>query len=125
MSAIKVNIKFLGAGLVPRPVKLNESQFCDLYCMSLLRIITYYCLNRYYLLLPFLLLHCYYIIITYHYITHYYVLLLFLLLHCYYIIIRYYYVSYYYVLLHFYYYTVIMSLLCIITRSLLPIITTT
>ena len=71
MSVIKVNIKFLGAGLVPRPVKLNESQFCDLYCMSLLRIITYYCLNRY-LLLPFLLLHsgCYYIIITYYYIIH-------------------------------------------------------
>ena len=61
-------------------------------------IITYYYLTCYYLLLLFLLFHCYYNIFTHYCIFHYYILLLFLLLHCYCIIITYYYIIHNYVL---------------------------
>ena len=120
--------EFLGAGLVNRPVKLNEAQCvtCIVYYYYLLyTITTYYYLTCYYLLLLFFLLCCCYIIIMHYHINRFYVVLLSLLLYCYYIIITYssYYIIHYYVLWLFCYYTVITILLLrIITYSLLPII---
>ena len=100
-TAAPSTLKFFGAGLFQRPVKLNEAQF-DLYC-----IVLHYYINCYKVSLPFLLLHCYYIIVTYYYIIHYYISLHFVLLHCDYIIMMHFDIliitsSYQVIVMHYY-----------------------
>ena len=54
--------EFLGAGLVPRPLKCNEVQrmIVFTYYFTLLHIILYYYIHHYYILLRSLLIHDYY-----------------------------------------------------------------